>query len=161
VTDSGGASASASPTPAGGSGGGGAGVAAGGITGGTGSASATGQAAGGGPGGDGAAIARSTPGAGESVDLGPYHEVLRRHIRDSLQYPPAVRRRGLRGTVEVDILVRADGAIRDVTLARSSSQPALDDAAIAALKRLPPVSFPPGLPPRALRVRVPVVFDLR
>jgi protein TonB len=108
-------------------------------------------------------VARSTPGTGaaESVDLGPYHEVVRRHIRASLEYPAAVRRRGLRGTVEVDIDVRADGEIRDVTLARSSSEPALDAAAVAALRRLPPVSFPPGLAPRSLRVRVPVVFDLR
>jgi protein TonB len=142
-----------------GAGGGGSGIAGSGGAAGGSSAAGGGTAPGGGAGGG--VVARSTPEAGEAVDLGAYHEVLRRHIRDTLEYPAAVRRRGLRGTVEVDILVRADGAIRDVTLARSSSHPSLDDAAIAALRRLPPLAFPPGLPPRALRVRVPVVFDLR
>jgi protein TonB len=90
-----------------------------------------------------------------------YHELLRQHIRDTLEYPSVVRRRGLTGTVEVEILVRSDGAIRDVTLVRSSSSRTLDDAAVAAVKQLPRLRFPPGLAPRALRVLVPVVFDLK
>ena len=111
--------------------------------------------------GQGTNVARLSVGAGDGPDVKAYHELLRRHISETLEYPAIVRRRGLSGTVEVEIAVRADGAIRDVTLIRSSSSSTLDEAAITAVKQLPRVKFPSGLPPRALRVRVPVVFEIR
>ena len=129
---------------------------------GTGGGRATADTAGGrGAGGGDERIARGMPGAGEGQDLGPYHKAIWQHVRDALEYPAVVRRRGLKGTVEVDISFGSDGAVRDVTLARSSSNGTLDRAAIDALRQLPPLPFPPGFPPRALRVRVPVEFDLR
>lgn len=111
--------------------------------------------------GQGTALARTSTGPGDGVDERAYHELVRRHIRDSLEYPSIVRRRGLSGTVEIEIVVRPDGVIRDVTLVRSSSSRALDDAAVEAVKQLPRLRFPSGLTPRTLRVLVPVVFDLR
>jgi protein TonB len=65
------------------------------------------------------------------------------------------------GTVHLDVLISADGAVRHVAVARSSSHPVLDDAAVESVRALRPVPFPAGLAPRALRVRMPVVFDLR
>jgi TonB family protein len=44
---------------------------------------------------------------------------------------------------------------------RSSSHALLDDAALDAARGLPRVPFPPDVRPRALRVRLPVVFELR
>jgi protein TonB len=128
---------------------------------GTGASGGTARGSGdGGTSGSGVTAAR-TPGTGDGVDLRAYHDLLRRHIGEALEYPASLRRRGLTGTVEIEISVRADGTIGDVTLTRSSTSSSVDAAALDAVKRLPPVRFPTALPPRALRVRVPVVFDLR
>jgi protein TonB len=122
--------------------------------------SPAGPARGGGSGvrGGGTQTARATPGRD---DGGPYHKALRQHVDAMIEYPPIVRRRGDAGTVEVDIFIGADGSIRDVMLAQSSGSPTVDRAAIDAVKQLPPMSFPRGLPPREVVVRLPLVFKLR
>lgn len=109
----------------------------------------------------GAAVAAATTRAGTGVEDGPYHRAIRHHMRELLEYPASIRRRGLSGRVEVEVFVLANGVIGDVTLYQSSSEPLLDEAALAAVKRLPPVRLPRDLPPREIRVRVPVVFELR
>jgi protein TonB len=81
-------------------------------------------------------------------------------VHEALRYPRGARRRGEQGTVELEIVVRPDGTLGAVTLAGSSSHPALDDAALAAARRVAAEPFPPGLAPRLLRVRLPVVFRL-
>jgi TonB family protein len=43
----------------------------------------------------------------------------------------------------------------------SSTHQVLDDAALETVRSLPRVPLPPDLPARPLRVRVPVVFQLR
>ncbi len=80
---------------------------------------------------------------------------------EALRYPPPARSRGLSGTVLLDISIRSNGAIGDVSVTRSSSHPLLDEAALEAARSLAPQPFPKGLTPRPLRVRLPVVFDLQ
>lgn len=111
-----------------------------------------------GAGGQGTGLARTSVGPGDGVDRA-YIVLVHRHFAERLEFPAILRRRELSGTVEVEFLVGADGAIRNVTLVRPSDSRTLDDAAIAAVKQLPPVRFPSGLPPRALFMRIPVVFD--
>jgi TonB family protein len=53
------------------------------------------------------------------------------------------------------------GAIADVAVVGSSSHPVLDAAALDAVRGLGPQPFPPDVASRGLRVRVPVVFELR
>lgn len=107
-------------------------------------------------------LAMSSPsGVGGEGDYGPYRTALRRRIQDVLRYPGVARRRGLSGTVELEILVQPTGAISDVAIVDSSSHRILDEAAMDAVRSLPPLPFPDGLTPRALRVRLPVVFELR
>ncbi len=48
-----------------------------------------------------------------------------------------------------------------MTLARSSSHDVLDEAAVDAVRSLRRVPFPADVRPRPLRVRLPVVFELR
>ena len=79
---------------------------------------------------------------------------------DALRYPPPARSRGLQGTVYLEIFIKSDGAIGDVSVTSSSSHPLLDEAALEAVRSLAPQPFPKGLKPRPLRVRLPVVFDL-
>jgi protein TonB len=92
---------------------------------------------------------------------GPYLSALRRRLQESLEYPVAARRRGLTGTVHLEIAIDATGRLSDVLLVRSSSHALLDDAALQAARSLRRVPFPPEVRPRPLRVLMPVVFDLR
>lgn len=90
-----------------------------------------------------------------------YLAVVRQRILGALQYPPAARQQGLTGTVHLEILVQPSGAISDVKIISTSSHAVLDKAALEAVRTVPPIGFPPGLAPRALRARIPVVFNLR
>jgi periplasmic protein TonB len=117
-------------------------------------------------GGTGGAVALVPPGpaglAGEpGAEHGTYLAGIRRRIQESLEYPQAARRRGIKGTVQLEILIKADGAISGVSVAGSSSHPLLDEAALEAVRSLGRQPFPAGLLPRPLRVRLPVVFDLK
>ena len=100
-------------------------------------------------------------GAEPGAEYGSYLSRMRGRIQEALRYPPAARRRGLKGTVLVEILIRPDGAITGVSVMGSSSHRLLDDAALEAVRSLPPQPFPAGLLPRPLTVQLPVVFDLQ
>jgi TonB family protein len=65
------------------------------------------------------------------------------------------------GTVQVEIVIEPSGAVGSVTVVESSSYRLLDEAAVDAVRRLPPLPFPRGLTPRTIRARLPIVFDLR
>ena len=114
-------------------------------------------------GGSGSRVALAPGGAGgePGAEYGGYLAVVRRRIQESLQYPASARRRGIKGTVNLEILIRADGAISSVSVARSSSHSELDEAAVEAVRSLARHPFPAGLRPRPLRVTLPIVFDLQ
>jgi periplasmic protein TonB len=112
----------------------------------------------------GSALALGTPGPGAGAipaEYGPYLQRFRQRVQESLVYPLAARRQGLRGSVELDVWLDPAGRVRDVRVARSSSHGLLDDAAIETVRHLEPVPFPESLPRRALLIRLPLVFDLR
>src|SRR5262249_52691878 len=85
---------------------------------------------------------------------------LRRQVAESLRYPPVARRRGLTGTVYLEITIQTNGAIGTASVVASSSHPLLDEAALETVRHLPRLPFPAELPPRRLRVRLPVIFRL-
>jgi len=101
-----------------------------------------------------------SPGGGPRAEYAEYLAQLRQRIQESLRYPLTARRRGLSGTVHLEVTIRPDGAIAAVTIVESSSYSALDDAALEAVRSLRPMPFPAGVPPRRLYVRVPVIFTL-
>jgi protein TonB len=108
------------------------------------------------------AVAPSGTRGGEpGAEYGRYLSRMRGRIQEALRYPPAAQRRGLKGTVLVEILIRPDGAITGVSVTSSSSHRLLDDAALEAVRSLPPQPLPPGLLPRPLTLQLPVVFDLQ
>ena len=113
--------------------------------------------------GVGVALAPSGPpgGGAPGAEYGGYLANVRRLIQETLRYPAPARRRGLKGTVYLEIFIKSDGAISAVSIAGSSSHPLLDEAALEAVRSLAPQPFPKGLAPRPLRVRLPVVFDLQ
>jgi periplasmic protein TonB len=114
-------------------------------------------------GGSGSRVALAPGGTGgePGSEYGGYLAGVRRRIQDSIQYPTSARRRGLKGTVNLEILIRADGAISAVSVAGSSSHSELDEAAVEAVRGLAPQPFPAGLKPRPLKVKLPIVFDLQ
>jgi periplasmic protein TonB len=111
----------------------------------------------------GSALALGSPGGAGAIpaEYGPYLQRFRRRVQEALVYPLAARRQGLRGTVELDVWLDPAGRVRDVQVARSSSHELLDDAAVETIRRLGPLPFPESLPRRPLRIRLPLVFDLR
>ena len=123
-------------------------------------------------GGRGSAATATGGGAGETLALGiagedsggvyaGYVALLRRRVQEALTYPSAARRRGMTGTVHLDISVEPTGRIADVLVVRSSSHEMLDAAALDSVRSLRQVPFPAGVRPRPIRVRLPVVFELR
>jgi protein TonB len=127
--------------------------------GGGGSAGAGEQRRGGAGAGDGA-LALAVPGDGGG-EYGAYLALLRRRVQEAVRYPESARRRSLTGTAHVQITLEPSGRIAEVELVRSSSHRALDDAALDGVRALRRIPFPPDVAPRALRVRLPVVFELR
>jgi periplasmic protein TonB len=75
-------------------------------------------------------------------------------------YPPRCLRMGLEGVVKVRVLVGEDGVPQEVSIARSSGEPLLDEAALEAVREW---VFKPalrnGVPARAYAV-VPIEFKL-
>jgi protein TonB len=111
--------------------------------------------------GTGIALAPTGPSGGTlGSEYGPYYRHIRQRIQEMLEYPPAARRRGIKGTVLLELLIKPDGAISAVVKV-SSSHRLLDDAALETVRNLPRQPFPPGLAPRQLTVPLPVVFDLK
>lgn len=112
--------------------------------------------------GAGSAVALAVPDDGAAAaQYGAYLALVRRRIHELLTYPSSARNRGLSGSVLIEVEITATGAVGQVLLAASSSHRVLDEAALDAARGLRRVPFPPDVPPRPLRVRLPVVFDLR
>jgi periplasmic protein TonB len=94
------------------------------------------------PGGATAATARAAstaPGPERRRDAGKARGALQaslsRVLAEHFYYPPLARRRGWEGEVELGLRIAPDGALTDIRVVRSSGFPALDGAAMDALKR--------------------------
>jgi len=114
--------------------------------------------------GGGSQLALALPGEGRGgapAEYGPYLARFRQRVQDALAYPLAARRRGLSGTVELEVLIDPAGKVRRVEVSSSSSHALLDEAAVDAVRQMAPLPMPETLPARALRVKLPLVFELR
>jgi periplasmic protein TonB len=115
-------------------------------------------------GGGGSRLALAGPGASRSdipPEFGPYLAGFRQRLQKSLIYPLVARRRGLEGRVEIELVLEPSGRVRDVAVVLSSSYALLDDAAVEAVKSIPPEPLPMQAKRQTLRVRLPVVFQLQ
>lgn len=115
-------------------------------------------------GGSGSLLALAGP-SGRSGEVPPeygaYLARFRERIQESVVYPFASRRRGEAGRVEVELLVDPTGRVRELNVVSSSSHALLDEAAVEAVRSVRPLPLPEHLPRRPLRVRLPVIFQLR
>ena len=75
-------------------------------------------------------------------------------------YPPASRRAGEEGTVRVRVLVDEHGRPKDVVVAQTSGHPALDEAAVAAVRKWRFVAATNGQTAISAWTQVAVTFKL-
>ena len=77
-----------------------------------------------------------------------YMDAWRRKVEQvgNLNYPEEAERRGLAGDLLLDVAIRPDGTVEDITLRRSSGERVLDDAAIRIVEIAAPFSeFPESI----------------
>ena len=77
-----------------------------------------------------------------------YMDAWRRRIEriGNLNYPDEALRRGLSGTLLLDVALNSDGTVEDITLRRSSGEPVLDDAAARIVELAAPFpEFPQSI----------------
>lgn len=72
-------------------------------------------------------------------------------------YPSTSRRAGEQGTVLLDIVIGQDGHPQDISVAKSSGFPALDDAAVTAVRQW---RFSTNVNGSLARVTLPITFRL-
>lgn len=111
-----------------------------------------------------ALLPASLPAAGLQSDNGPEQPTIEAkplyRLNPPPDYPPLARRRGLEGTVQLDVLVNSRGGVHEVRLAGTSGHDLLDRAAMAAVQTW---LFQPGKRGEQsidMWVRVPIRFAL-
>lgn len=86
---------------------------------------------------------------------------LLKFIKQNIIYPKEAAQQGHTGTVIIQFVVNQEGKVRNPEVLKSSSCPALDQAAIDVIRNLP--DFTPGMQDGknvSVYYRVPIVFDL-
>ena len=107
----------------------------------------------------GARAASAPPPARGEAQLAAYRDALLAKIWGAARYPEAARERGAIGVATVRFALDDAGEVTLADLARSSGDRALDDEALAAVRRASPLPPPPTGAPRAYSA--PIRFELR
>jgi protein TonB len=94
-----------------------------------------------------------------AAELAAYRDALLAKIRSLARYPDAARERGPTGVATVRFALDGLGVVTLADLAQSSGDRALDDAAVAAVRRASPLPPPPAGASRAYSA--PIRFELR
>ena len=123
----------------------------------TGSGPSSGNTPGQGRGGSGGGTGKGNPDA-EQAYLAHIIKKLDRHKK----YPSAARNRRLDGVVTVSFSVNRQGQVSGSRLVKSSGHPALDQEAMALLRRATPFQpMPEALQRPQLLLNIPIEFSLR
>jgi protein TonB len=110
-------------------------------------------------------VPRSAPSPGQSASLAralaSYALTLNRHVERHRRYPDAARRRRVQGTVLVAFTINRQGQVISSRITKSSGSPALDEEALAVLKRASPMPVPPDeIPGATIDCDTPIYFRL-
>lgn len=84
-------------------------------------------------------------------DLAPYLQSWKRRVErvGTVNYPSAAQRQGLSGSPVIEVVLLADGRLREATIRRSSGHAEIDAAALDILKLASPFEpFPPEVAAR-------------
>ena len=103
--------------------------------------------------------AEETP--GEYMTVASYLEMVRLRIESRKRYPEAAKDRSIEGRVKIRFILGADGAVRDLAIARGAPSSALNTAAMDAVRRAAPFPRPPpNLFKGDLSLELVIVFEL-
>lgn len=90
-----------------------------------------------------------------------YEGLLVAQLERVMRYPRELRVRGITGTTQVRFMLDRSGKVLSFTLAQSSGHRALDDEALATLRRADTLpGFPPEMAGATHEFTVPLVFRL-
>jgi protein TonB len=87
-------------------------------------------------------------------------ESLWRRVAELKRYPASARLNGLEGRVVLKVVIRADGELADVSVAKSSGHAILDAAAMEAVKLACPLHMKQQIGPPQIVVSLPIVYSL-
>ena len=109
--------------------------------------------------GSGLSIADWNP--GELVTSSSYLEMVRLKIEQHKSYPEMAKSSHIEGRVVVRFVITAGGGVRELHVAKSSSQEVLDVAALKAVKKAAPFPRPPrDLFKGEIPLELTIVFEL-
>jgi protein TonB len=96
---------------------------------------------------------------GGQATIDAYLATIRKHIQESLVYPPAARRLGLAGQVRLRFTIEGDGRVAGDSLhiVGGSDASLLQDGAVETIRNI--AAFPPP-PAGSIGIEVPVLFSL-
>jgi TonB family protein len=102
-----------------------------------------------------------TQGSGVFGSRMNYLDMVRVKIENQKKYPDAAQQRNIEGQVTVEFEISLDGQITEPSVSKSSGHPALDLAAINAVKKASPFSSPPKeFFTDAIHINLPIRFEL-
>jgi protein TonB len=103
----------------------------------------------------------SAPATPDYLTRGGYFDMLRLKIESNKKYPEQARKRQIQGRVVVGFTLDESGAVTAARVTKSSRHPALDRAALAAVRSAAPFPRPPpDLFEGPLQMTITIVFEL-
>jgi protein TonB len=98
---------------------------------------------------------------GDHVTSNDYFEMVRLRIESHKKYPGAARSRQIEGRTTVRFVIKPDGHISLLKIARSARHRALDQAALRAVKEASPFPRPPmNLFKGPIPLEITIIFEL-
>lgn len=96
------------------------------------------------------------------ADYGWLAELMARWIEDlNKRYPATLRTEGIQGKVTLTAMLHEDGRLRDVRVAKSSGNPALDQVALEDVRSGPPIKLSRPLERQQMPVKFSISYDLK
>lgn len=103
--------------------------------------------------------ASNGPGAGRSANDANYRGVVSAHLARYKRFPPEAQNRGAQGAATVTFTIGGSGGVTSVSLSRGTGVAALDQEAVAMVRRASPFPAPPN--GRPMSFTVPVSYRMR
>jgi protein TonB len=97
---------------------------------------------------------------GTKPDFGWLVQALLSRVQQLKRYPPVARMNHWEGKVEVRAVIREDGQLADVAVAKSSGHQELDDDALDVVKQASPLHLSHALGKPQVTVRLPISYRL-
>jgi periplasmic protein TonB len=87
---------------------------------------------------------RADEAAPEFMTAAGYLDMLRLKIESRKRYPQSAKTRGVEGRVTIRFVLKTDGSVQEVTIAKGSKSRDLNMAAMAAVQNAAPFPRPPS-----------------